>query len=479
MDGVLPYTATPPPQGLATAGPSATGDSGEEGGFAGALNRSMAAPSAAPSAEGQAVTANAAPVPTTMAAAAPALPAGAPGSTLAAAGAVLLATVAAPAVALAPDAATPDAATPDAATPDAAAPDLETPDRQTPDLATMPPSVTAQRPKPGKSGPDAVAAQPAPNADPAAEPPESPLAALSTPLPVAVSPRPHPIAVPAEPDAPAEEEATAPAETSPLTLSLPAQAPAALAAAAPGGLSALSPRSEAPPIQADVIGAEQPDTPGEGDAVPGTPARPELPASEQHAREKQASVPAERAPPPNLTASLWQAEALAPLAGHDPGGVALRPGEIISAQPAAAANPPPPAARQVASVAVALAFAPNGTGGFSLSLEPAELGRVEIRVQREGDRHSVRVTAERPETLALLQRDRHELDRNLAEAGLQIDAGGIAFSLEGRGSDSGGSPGDRRQAGSRGQDDAARRAAVTEMEAPPQRLGRSLLDLNI
>lgn len=484
MDGVLPYTATLPAQGLANAGFSAAGEPGGEGGFVEALNRSMAAPSA----EGPTAPAAAVPVPPAAqaAAATPPTPPAAPfpalaiaaeaappvavarGSSPAAAGAMLPPVVAG---GLVPNA---------VAMPEAAV---------DPELAAAvaePALVAAQPPKPGKPTPDAISVQPPPDTGSVAETLVAPPPASAAPLPT-VQPRPNLIAAPAEADAPAEEEAAAPAEASPLLvpLSLPGQAPVALAASAPAGLSASSPRAEAPSIQTAMTNAQQPEAQqpealGEADgAPPAAPDASEQRAPEQHAAEKQGSVPGERAPPPTLTAALWQAEAMTPMAGFDRGPVPLRPGEIISAQSAAAATPPPPAARQVASVAVALAFAPNGTGGFSLSLEPAELGRVEIRVQREGDSHSVRVTAERPETLALLQRDRHELDRNLAEAGLRIDAGGIAFSLEGRASNGGGKPGDGRQNGPRGQDDGARRATMTEMEAPPQRLGRSLLDLNI
>jgi hypothetical protein len=134
--------------------------------------------------------------------------------------------------------------------------------------------------------------------------------------------------------------------------------------------------------------------------------------------------------------------------------------------------------RQVAPIAVALAFTPAGAGGFQLSLEPADLGRVEIRVQREGETHAVRIVAERPETLALLLRDRMELDRGLADAGLRVDARGIEFSL-------GTSSGEREQ---RPRDDArggpaprgaAAAGGASPGEPAPARALRGLLDLNI
>ncbi|WP_165585427.1 flagellar hook-length control protein FliK [Roseococcus sp. SYP-B2431] len=154
------------------------------------------------------------------------------------------------------------------------------------------------------------------------------------------------------------------------------------------------------------------------------------------------------------------------------------PRAAVLDSPAPSASPSPSPARQVSSVAIALAFAPGGSGGFSLSLEPAELGRIEIRVQREGDGHNVRVTAERPETLALLQRDRHELDRGLAEAGLRVDPAGIDFSLDMRDGGGGQEAGTGQRNEPRGHAGAARALTMPEREAPP-RVPRSLLDLNI
>nr|WP_245185435.1 flagellar hook-length control protein FliK [Falsiroseomonas frigidaquae] len=91
-----------------------------------------------------------------------------------------------------------------------------------------------------------------------------------------------------------------------------------------------------------------------------------------------------------------------------------------------AARPPPPAraaapvqvawpARQVAPFAVALALGPDAS--LTLTLDPVELGRVEVAIDRSRGEAAIRITAERPETLALLQRDARELERALADAG--------------------------------------------------------------
>ena len=144
-------------------------------------------------------------------------------------------------------------------------------------------------------------------------------------------------------------------------------------------------------------------------------------------------------------------------------------------RPSDAAAPPP--IRQLAPIAIALAFTPGAANGFNLTLDPVELGRVEIRVQREADGHSVRIMAERPETLALLQRDRHELDRSMADAGLRVVSDGIDFSLSNSGSGRDGprDEGAPQAARSRGGPDTVELKA----EPSPARATRGLLDLHI
>jgi Meckel syndrome type 1 protein len=129
-------------------------------------------------------------------------------------------------------------------------------------------------------------------------------------------------------------------------------------------------------------------------------------------------------------------------------------------------------------MAIALAFAP-ALGQFRVALEPAELGRVEITVRRMGEAHQVLIVAERPETLALLQRDRAELDRALAESGVAVEDAGIGFSLESR--HDGASHGGGNQSGGN-QGRAAWTPAGPAANAPPaepRRAPRSLLDLNV
>nr|WP_314073007.1 flagellar hook-length control protein FliK [uncultured Roseococcus sp.] len=155
----------------------------------------------------------------------------------------------------------------------------------------------------------------------------------------------------------------------------------------------------------------------------------------------------------------------------------LRSGEVLAPPPSSLTGlAAPPPIRQVASIAVALAFKSGSSNGFDLSLEPAELGRVMVRVERDGDRHSIQVIAERLETLALLQRDRSELDRTLAEAGLRVEAGGISFSLDAEGAEGQGGAASRQGGASGG----GRTAVPTSEGQPaPPHAPRGLLDLHI
>lgn len=98
-----------------------------------------------------------------------------------------------------------------------------------------------------------------------------------------------------------------------------------------------------------------------------------------------------------------------------------------TALPASPRPTPATPARQVLPVVVAMAVG-GGTARLSVTLEPAELGRVEISVERTAEAQQVTVLAERPETLALLQRDQRELDRALSQAGLG-EGRAIAFGL--------------------------------------------------
>ncbi len=83
---------------------------------------------------------------------------------------------------------------------------------------------------------------------------------------------------------------------------------------------------------------------------------------------------------------------------------------------------------QIAPALVSLAGGPAGTQRLTLRLDPIELGHVQIRIDRVRDAPpEVSITADRPETLLLLQRDQHQLHRALDQAGIPADGRQVIF----------------------------------------------------
>ncbi|MGP1275701.1 MAG: flagellar hook-length control protein FliK [Caulobacterales bacterium] len=108
--------------------------------------------------------------------------------------------------------------------------------------------------------------------------------------------------------------------------------------------------------------------------------------------------------------------------------------ESAAAQASRAANLPPhlrmtPGHAADLGQMIARRFADGGRS-FDIRLDPPELGQVRIRLEIGADRSvQAMLTAEKPEALAELQRNARELERALAEAGLDLGENGIGFSL--------------------------------------------------
>ena len=80
-----------------------------------------------------------------------------------------------------------------------------------------------------------------------------------------------------------------------------------------------------------------------------------------------------------------------------------------------------------------------GENQFSIRLDPAELGRVTVKIAfAQNGLVKSQIIAERPETLELLQRDTRGLERALESGGHKTEAGGISFSLDSGGEESAG-----------------------------------------
>jgi flagellar hook-length control protein FliK len=74
--------------------------------------------------------------------------------------------------------------------------------------------------------------------------------------------------------------------------------------------------------------------------------------------------------------------------------------------------------------------AQSGRNRFEIRLDPPELGRIEVRldIDRSGQVTS-RLLVERAETLDVLRRDAHQIERALQDAGLRTSDNGLQFSL--------------------------------------------------
>ncbi|MFC4725183.1 flagellar hook-length control protein FliK [Glycocaulis abyssi] len=78
----------------------------------------------------------------------------------------------------------------------------------------------------------------------------------------------------------------------------------------------------------------------------------------------------------------------------------------------------------------------DGSRSFDIRLDPPDLGRVQVRLEIGADRSvQAMLTADKPEALAELQRNARELEKALADAGLDLGENAISFALSEGGGD--------------------------------------------
>ncbi|HVZ08745.1 flagellar hook-length control protein FliK [Rhodopila sp.] len=104
----------------------------------------------------------------------------------------------------------------------------------------------------------------------------------------------------------------------------------------------------------------------------------------------------------------------------------------------------------------------SGADRVTVRLHPAELGMVQVRIERGQDGATqVTVTAEKPGTLTLLQRDHADLHRALDQAGIPADGRTLSFHAAAVTADAGTNQGAGSQgAGSQGGDASHARTAA-------------------
>lgn len=104
----------------------------------------------------------------------------------------------------------------------------------------------------------------------------------------------------------------------------------------------------------------------------------------------------------------------------------------------------------------------GGNTSFELRLDPAELGRVEVRMEVTRDhRVTAVITADNPQALTELARNARELEQQLQSAGLQLSDNGLSFDLRQGGH---GGETDEASTGARG---AGGEEALTEQQQAP------------
>ena len=165
------------------------------------------------------------------------------------------------------------------------------------------------------------------------------------------------------------------------------------------------------------------------------------------AQQQDASPDRRDAPETNVAAPAAKADA-APQqqpaqpqqAGNPIAAVTPPVSASTSAAPANAALPASvaPQREEITNVtdlgAVIAAKSAAGAKSFEIRLDPAELGRVEVKLTVGADgKADATIVAHRPETLALLLRDSQNLERTLKESGLELSNSSLNFSLKGEG----------------------------------------------
>ncbi|MDP6876591.1 MAG: flagellar hook-length control protein FliK [Alphaproteobacteria bacterium] len=128
----------------------------------------------------------------------------------------------------------------------------------------------------------------------------------------------------------------------------------------------------------------------------------------------------------------------------------------------------------------------NGIDRLSIRLDPAELGRVDVKLEVGHDGRAIAlVAAERPETLELLKSDARALEKALQDAGLETDAGSLSFSLSqgdqqgGALADNGSANGGRDGNGTGEGAGADGEEAGTGEEVLPQVVSDRVLDISV
>jgi flagellar hook-length control protein FliK len=172
------------------------------------------------------------------------------------------------------------------------------------------------------------------------------------------------------------------------------------------------------------------------------------------------------------------------LAGPGASGSATASPSAPAAQASATPNVPLRVVAEVPLGAVPVEIGLKSLAGvnhFEIRLDPAELGRIEVRLEIDEDGGvKAHLTVDRVETLALLQRDARSLERAFEQAGLKPTDGSVDLTLrDGQGQGRQEQSGEQRRDGSRGPDSRLEDAEPLRNEAPPRRLWRGAAGVDV
>ncbi len=210
----------------------------------------------------------------------------------------------------------------------------------------------------------------------------------------------------------------------------------------------------APPAPQHLEASQTPQSPAQ---TPATPAKFDLSPHGQNAqsggggggqnnsknpqplRAASAPAPAPAQPqsnaPGNAAPSAPQTAPVAAIAPTPPAPVTSH----IVVQPAQQNANPAPIAYDIGAMAITIAAkSQDGDHHFDIRLDPPELGSIAVHLSvNHAGQAMAHLTADKPETLQLLQNDSNNLQSALKDAGLNLAGNGLNFSLRG----------DQRQAG--------------------------------
>ncbi len=244
-----------------------------------------------------------------------------------------------------------------------------------------------------------------------------------------------------------EEAAASPAAAAPKAAATPQNPPAPQAAAqdkAAVAASAASSATEGKDFQAELDGNAPDGT------KPGNPETAEATGkgASTHANANTSaaiSEPASQAAAPQAQQAQIQPPASLP-AGAVPAAPLVQSNAALPNIATTVQVAPHEQAPDVDALAVSIAAKSlSGARQFDIRLDPPELGHVEVRLSIDAaGKAQAHMTADKPETLALLQKDSSSLTQALRDAGLDVSGDGLNFSLRG-----GKDQGERQDSGAR------------------------------